>query len=105
MYKNIQLKITDKNGIVQLAYPVVKPEFVEFDDGNSLIDKFNNIGNTHDHEIATTSKDGFLSKTDKQKIDKINGIENSLTIVEERISSVESSMNNVSSVYYEEVIG
>lgn len=69
MANKIQLKFTDSNGVEQLTYPVAKPEFVMFNDGSTLLDKMNSIGGTHNHDLATTGRDGFMSKSDKAKLD------------------------------------
>lgn len=69
--KPIQLTTTNTSGQIENVYPYAKPEFVIFSDNKTLSDKINNIGNTHNHNKATVSNDGYMSKEDKAKLDGI----------------------------------
>ena len=70
--KPIQLTYTNQSGQVENTYPYTKSEFVQFEDGKTLSEKINNIGNAHSHNKATVSADGYMSKEDKAKLDGIN---------------------------------
>ena len=67
----IQLTTTSASGQAENVYPYAKPEFIIFSDNKTLSDKMNNIGNTHIHNKATVSNDGYMSKEDKAKLDGI----------------------------------
>ncbi|MGL4877927.1 hypothetical protein [Paraclostridium dentum] len=71
MSNHIQLKYTTAGGQVVETFPLTKPEFVEFSDGKTLLEKMNDVGNAHRHDLATASKDGFMSKADKAKLDGV----------------------------------
>lgn len=68
MNKKIQLS-TNIDGQATDVYPVTKPEFVEFNDGKTLLDKLNKGEDSLDATVATPVKDGLMSKEDKAKLD------------------------------------
>ena len=68
----IQLTTTNAAGQVTNVYPYIKPEFMVFNDNKTLLDKFNDVGSNHTHSKATVSKDGYMSKEDKSKLDNMS---------------------------------
>lgn len=67
----IQLTTTNGSGQLENVYPYAKPEFITFSDNKTLIEKLNNIGSAHSHDKASVSKDGYMSKEDKAKLDSM----------------------------------
>lgn len=70
MDKKIQLSTNVDDEVVNV-FPVTKPEFVEFNDGKTLVDKMNNLESSNGLLAATPSKDGLMSKEDKAKLDNV----------------------------------
>lgn len=66
----IQLKTT-QDGTEVNVYPYSTPELITFGDNETLADKINNLGNTHKHNNATVTTDGFMSKESYSKLESL----------------------------------
>ena len=66
----IQLKTT-QDGTEVNVYPYSTPELITFGDNETLADKMNNIENTHKHNNATVTSDGFMSKESYSKLESL----------------------------------
>lgn len=66
----IQLKTT-QDGTEVNVYPYSTPELITFGDNETLADKMNNIENTHTHNNATVTTDGFMSKESYSKLESL----------------------------------
>ena len=66
----IQLKTT-QDGTEVNVYPYSTPELITFGDNETLADKMNNIENTHKHNNATVTTDGFMSKESYSKLESL----------------------------------
>ena len=66
----IQLKTTQDGAEVNV-YPYSTPELITFGDNETLADKMNNLGNTHNHNNATVTTDGFMSKESYAKLESL----------------------------------
>lgn len=66
----IQLKTT-QDGTEVNVYPYSTPELITFGDNETLADKINNLGNTHIHDNATVTSDGFMSKESYAKLESL----------------------------------
>ena len=68
----IQLKQRNSSGQEIDVFPYAAPEHVRFSDGKTLLEKMSNLGNVHSHDKATISKDGYMSKEDKARLDGLS---------------------------------